>query len=262
LFVLVYRPPEIQRLQMPRVEALAHFTKIALRELSSAECVQIVRAKLAQWYPARAHDPPALAAFLAERTQGNPFYLEELLNLLHDRGVDPWGIEDPATLLAELPDSLHALVLSRIDQLSARQRRTLTIASVIGRVFRVAWLLGYYPNWAGQSRSRRIWSNCVLTHALDTRTELAYLFKHIVTHEVARNPVVCDAGAVARATGGPFERALTGLGAVTLTCWRSITGAAQIRPNSASISVRRATRPVRHLPTTPHWHITSASCRC
>jgi adenylate cyclase len=65
------------------------------------------------------------------RAQGNPFYLEELLNYVRDRGLDPADIQN-----IELPDSLHTLILSRIDQLSEREKSTLRVASIVGRLFR------------------------------------------------------------------------------------------------------------------------------
>jgi adenylate cyclase len=46
----------------------------------------------------------------------------------------------------ELPDSLHTLILSRIDQLSdPRKTHPARAASIIGRLFRAQWLTGYYP---------------------------------------------------------------------------------------------------------------------
>ena len=51
-----------------------------------------------------------------ERAEGNPFYLEELLTFIASQGVDP---KDASALAAlDLPDSLHSLVLSRIDTLT------------------------------------------------------------------------------------------------------------------------------------------------
>jgi predicted ATPase len=74
-----------------------------------------------------------LAGHVIEKAQGNPFYVEELLNYLRDRGIDP---QDTAALQSlDLPSSLHTLILSRIDQLSAQQQAELKVASVIGRTF-------------------------------------------------------------------------------------------------------------------------------
>jgi adenylate cyclase len=185
-FVLAYRPPALARLVAPRLEALPNFTKIALSELNATEAEQAVRAKLAQLYPARGGAvPPVLLGKLMARAQGNPFFLEELLNFLHDRSLDP---RDPNVLdKIELPDSLHTLILSRIDQLSEREKTTLRVASIVGRLFRAAWLTGYYPELGELPKVKADLDQLAKMDItpLDTpEPELAYLFKHIVTHEV------------------------------------------------------------------------------
>jgi tetratricopeptide (TPR) repeat protein len=185
-FVLAYRPPQLARLEAPRLEALPNFTKIELSELNAAEAEQAIRAKLAQLYPARGGAvPPVLVEKLMALAQGNPFYLEELLNFLHDRGLDPLHPADLNKI--ELPDSLNTLILSRIDQLSEREKTTLRVASIVGRLFRAAWLTGYYPELGGLSRVKIDLDQLAELDItpLDTpEPELAYLFKHIVTHEV------------------------------------------------------------------------------
>jgi tetratricopeptide (TPR) repeat protein len=182
-FVLAYRPPQLARLEAPRLEAMPNFTKIELHELNQAEAENAIRAKLAQLYPARGGAlPSGLVDRLMARSQGNPFYLEELLNYVRDRGLDPADLNR-----IELPDSLHTLILSRIDQLSEREKTTLRVASIVGRLFRVEWLTGYYPELGGMNR---VHSDLEQLAGLDItpldtpEPELAYLFKHIVTHEV------------------------------------------------------------------------------
>ena len=87
----------------------------------------------------------------------------------------------------ELPDSLHTLILSRIDQLSEREKTTLRVASIVGRLFRAEWLTGYYPTLGALPQ---VQDDLEQLHQLDItpldtpEPELAYLFKHIVTHEV------------------------------------------------------------------------------
>ena len=187
LILLAYRPPELERLQAPRVEKLPHFTAIRLAELGPAEAELAIRAKLAQLFPERGGAvPPALIERVTARAQGNPFYVEELLNYLHDRDID---LSNPAALHAvELPSSLHSLILSRIDQLTARQQLTLKVASVIGRVFRFAHLHGYYPAFETPEQVKGDLDELhrLELTPLDTpEPELAYLFKHIITREVA-----------------------------------------------------------------------------
>ena len=185
-FVLAYRPPQLERLQTLQFESFPQFTRIDLHELNQAEAEQAIHAKLAQLYPARSGKvPEELMATLFARTQGNPFYLEELLNFLRDRGFDP---RDPAVLeKIELPTSLHTLILSRIDQLSEQEKNTLRVASVIGRLFRARWLTGYYPKLGADAQIKKALDRLDtldITPLDSPEPELTYLFKHIVTHEV------------------------------------------------------------------------------
>jgi len=186
-FVLAYRPPELARSSAARVESLPHFTPVRLDQLTTSEIEQLIRAKLAQLYPARSGAlPPALVAQLTTRAEGNPFYTEELLNYLRDRGIDPY--DDAGADALDLPSSLHALVLSRMDRLNETQKVALKAASVIGRLFSLSWLYGYYP---AVGAVERIKANLEELAQLDLTPldtpdpELAYLFKHIVTRDVA-----------------------------------------------------------------------------
>jgi adenylate cyclase len=184
-FVLAYRPPQLTRLQAPRIEALPYFTPITLDEFTPAEGEQAVHAKLAQLYPSQSGSVPSLLVDkLMQRSQGNPFYLEELLNYLRDLGLDPHNLTELDKI--ELPDSLHTLVLSRIDQLSEYEKTTLRAASIVGRFFHAAWLTGYYPAMGDLKLVKTALDKLDLLDItpLDSEPELAYLFKHIVTHEV------------------------------------------------------------------------------
>jgi len=182
-FVLAYRPSRLGIAQTSRLEALPQFTKVELRELTLGEAEQAIRAKLAQLYPARGGAMPSgLVEALMARAQGNPFYMEELLNYVRDRGLDPSDLNR-----IELPDSLHALILSRIDQLSEGEKITLRVASVIGRLFRAEWLTGYYPELGAFPMVKKALdglSNLDITPLDSPEPEWRYLFKHIVTHEV------------------------------------------------------------------------------
>ena len=181
-FVLAYRPAQ-RGTQASRLEALPQFTRIALHELTLPEAEQAIRAKLAQLYPARSGAlPPGLVAALMARAQGNPFYIEELLNYVRDRGLDPSALDH-----IELPDSLHALILSRIDQLSEAEKVALRVASVVGRLFRADWLTGYYPELGALPTVRSALDALArldITPLDSPAPEWRYVFKHIVTHEV------------------------------------------------------------------------------
>ena len=123
---------------------------------------------------------------ITNRAEGNPFYIEELLNYLHDRGIDPHDAQ--ALQKLDLPTSLHSLILSRIDQLTESQKSTIKVASVIGRLFRAGMLWGVYPQLGNEQQIKidlEILSQLDLTPLDSAEPELIYLFKNIVTQEVA-----------------------------------------------------------------------------
>ncbi len=184
-FVLAFRPT-LAEVQTRRLAALPAFSRIELAELTRPECVQAIRAKLVQLYPARGgHVADELVDRLLARAQGNPFYLEELLNYLRDRGLDPRDSADLARI--ELPDSLHTLVLSRIDQLGQREQLTLRVASIVGRSFRARWLAGYCPEVGDLPQLKAALDtlqSLEITPLDSAEPEMSYVFKHIVTHEV------------------------------------------------------------------------------
>ena len=78
------------------------------------------------------------------KAEGNPFFVEEVIRMLMDRGAivpegDRWvATERIATI--EIPDTIHGLLLARIDRLPQASKRTLRVASVIGRQFGVTIL--------------------------------------------------------------------------------------------------------------------------
>jgi len=167
---------------------------IELRSLGPAEVEHIVRAKLAQQFPERhAPLPRGLLEHIAARAQGNPFYVEELLDYLHDRGLDPG--QAGALQALELPASLHSLVLSRIDALSTAQQNVLKAASVMGREVAVAELQGYCPTLgtaevvaAALAELGRLGFMPSLPDAPEPR----HVFRHPVTQEVAYESIGLD----------------------------------------------------------------------
>jgi class 3 adenylate cyclase/tetratricopeptide (TPR) repeat protein len=191
-FVLAYRPPATVSLRdtTPQVESLSHFTRITINQLTNVEAGQLIRAKLAQLFSAQlthtGAPPQALVSELTARAEGNPFYIEELLNYLRDRGINPYDEDGLRSL--ELPSSLHALILSRMDRLSDTQNVTIKTASIIGRLFNLTWLHGYYPALGDINRIKADLADLAqldLTPLETPEPELTYLFKHIITHEVA-----------------------------------------------------------------------------
>lgn len=130
--------------------------------------------------------PTALADRITQIAGGNPFYIDELMNLLRDRGIDV--ADTDALFQVELPPSLHALIQRRVDELGEDDKTVLKVASVIGRLFRASWIPGAYPEIGSFDRVlhqlNRL-ESLELTPLDRLEPELEYLFKHILTQQVA-----------------------------------------------------------------------------
>ncbi|MFZ6026653.1 MAG: tetratricopeptide repeat protein [Chloroflexota bacterium] len=183
--LIVCRPPEAGHAQ-PAFMRLPNFIEISLNELTLAETEQLIQHKLSQFGFAVDQIPQQLSASINERAQGNPFFVDEIVNWLHDQGISP---TDAANLQTRnLPDSLYSLIISRIDQLEEQARTTLKVASILGRSFRASWLWGIFPEIGAPERIKRQLSHLAeleFTPLDRPAPELEYLFKHIVTREVA-----------------------------------------------------------------------------
>jgi len=184
MIVLAYRPSTSVGGGLG-IENLPHFAEIALAELDSEHAALLVRSKLAQMTGVDAEPPASLIELVTKRSQGNPFYIEELLSFIRSRGVNP---QDEAALRKiELPESLHSLILSRIDALPESPRRTLKVASVLGRVFRAPMLPGVYPELGALASVEQDLRTLAAADLVNIELEetRSFLFKHVVTQEVA-----------------------------------------------------------------------------
>ncbi|MGB4979018.1 MAG: tetratricopeptide repeat protein [Anaerolineae bacterium] len=193
LLVLTYRPPDLAQEQAPRLSRLPAVTRIALGEFSPAEAAHLIalrighRGQAGGAAPLHPDDlPAALVERILERADGNPFYIEELLNYIQARGI---AFDDAQSLAQlDLPVSLHSLILSRIDQLSESQQITLKAASVIGRLFGTRLLWGVHPSLGAHDlvqRDLETLASLGLMALERTEPDTVYFFKHVVTQEVA-----------------------------------------------------------------------------
>ena len=85
-------------------------------------------------------DATLLHDLLIERTDGNPFYMEALVQMLVDQGVlntssTPWQLEGKGLQQLQVPATLVGVLQARLDALKLPQRRALQQASVVGAVF-------------------------------------------------------------------------------------------------------------------------------
>ncbi|MFC1996127.1 tetratricopeptide repeat protein [Chloroflexota bacterium] len=191
LFMLPHRPD----IGLPEWTTYPHAVDLELADLPEEACKEIVHEMLGGL-----HLPEAMYDLILTRGCGNPFFIGEVVRALIDAGAlekAPDGnfqvIHDLSRV--DLPDTIHGVILSRIDRLLASDRRILQVASVIGRVFAYRTLDGVYPNddLAAVLRERLNYLNELgLTETQVVETEL-YRFFHLTTREVVYE-------------GLPFER--------------------------------------------------------
>ena len=185
LLLLVYRPPDTHRIQMAQVYELPYFTQINLSNFSKQEAEQLIQLKIDQFFQGK-EIPSRFINLILQKASGNPFYLDEIINLIQDHEIDP--ADENALLALDLPDTIYSLVLSRIDNLTESQKIAIRVASVIGRLFTAAMVWGIYPAQEVTSMVKddldRL-SELELTPVEKPEPELTYLFKHIMTQEVA-----------------------------------------------------------------------------
>jgi class 3 adenylate cyclase/tetratricopeptide (TPR) repeat protein len=135
-----------------------------------------------------------VARLIRDRTEGHPFFIEELVYALADRGLV--NVEDGVCRLTtmattidsvHLPDTVQVVVASRIDRLSVECQLTIKVASVFGRTFGLDGLRAAYPiPIALEELTRHV--NTLVEHRLvqlASPQPLAYEFKHAITQEVA-----------------------------------------------------------------------------
>ncbi|MGB8207232.1 MAG: adenylate/guanylate cyclase domain-containing protein, partial [Mycobacterium sp.] len=141
LVLITYRPE-----YRGALSGMAGAHTVALAPLSDSEATALVSQLLG-------HDPSAgvLGQKIAERAAGNPFFAEEIVRELAERGVlrgEPGAYLSAAEVgEVSVPVTLHATIAARIDRLDPKAKRTLSAAAVIGSRFSLELLetLGIEP---------------------------------------------------------------------------------------------------------------------
>jgi tetratricopeptide (TPR) repeat protein len=165
--------------------------RLRVAQLAAADAESLIEDRLRMRYGRGVGPAPEVVRQLADRGEGNPFFLEELVSLLRSRDIDPSDRRALSDL--DLPPGLQRLMMARIDQLTEGEKATLKVASVIGRRFRADWIAKIYPP-AGPPDEVR----CHLEHLAELDLTPAYAadpefgFKHAITQEAAYTSLTFD----------------------------------------------------------------------
>jgi class 3 adenylate cyclase/tetratricopeptide (TPR) repeat protein len=149
--------------------------KLSLGRLADEEVTELVEAALAAPLESRALE------LVTGHAEGNPFFVEEVLADLLDRGLlvrrnGGWSLRDAAVDLG-IPDSVQGVLAARIDLLPPEAKEALQAASVIGRSFTPGGLAAL----TGSSAEVRT----LVERGFVRPTEPELVFKHALTRDVA-----------------------------------------------------------------------------
>lgn len=135
--------------------------------------------------------PADMLALILKKSEGNPFYIEEIIGTLIDEGIiQPQ--EDSLEFVSrvvdfEIPDSVEATVRARIDKLPVEIKGFLGKASVIGRSFSFKILSCIEPDAPIPSYLDTL-ENRLFIAKLSAKTsepqDAEYAFRHILTRDI------------------------------------------------------------------------------
>jgi len=162
----------------------AHYQRLGIETLSASSSIRLVRNLLGG-----VGLEAALEQKIAEKTGGNPFFVEEIVRELVDRGDLVRSGERYVCVRpmeqCEIPGTVQGVLAARMDRLSEDLKKTMQVASVIGRDFAYR-LLRSILDLGDELRARL--TNLVGLEILYEKAlypELEYIFKHALTQEVA-----------------------------------------------------------------------------
>jgi class 3 adenylate cyclase/tetratricopeptide (TPR) repeat protein len=138
--------------------------------------------------------PPDLKRWVNSKAEGNPFYLEELINSLIEsqtlaKDSGDWKLTRSLTE-ADIPSSLNGLINGRLDRLEKQTKRILQEASVIGRDFLYEILKRITELDARIDGELQQLERLDLIRIRSLQPEIEYMFKHALTQEVVYNSLL------------------------------------------------------------------------
>jgi adenylate cyclase len=173
-----YRPPWLDK---------SYATQFALQPLTFRDGRRLLQAVFST-----TDVPEALIQRLLEQADGNPFFLEELAWTVIEHGA--------SNLSVVVPDTIQAVLMTRIDRLPPAEKHLLQVASVIGKDAPLSLLeeVADLPLEAVQRGFAHLQSVEFLYESRLVPVPV-YTFKHALTREVAYNSLL-------RSTRQPYHQ--------------------------------------------------------
>ncbi len=186
LFVLTYR----NEYRLPPVLS-GWSTVIDLNRLSHEDARRLIQ------YSLNAGSvPPEVEDFILRRSEGNPFFIQEIIKTLLDKRVIAVKNRKVSLLTdnieAGVPGTIQGIIMARIDRLQDSIKEILFGASAIGREFSRPLLERVVGAQADLVPSLTELRSLELILKKDEAREYEYLFKHFLIQEVAYNTMLVN----------------------------------------------------------------------
>jgi predicted ATPase/class 3 adenylate cyclase len=168
-----------------------YYTELRLDPLGKESAAQMLSVLLGD-----GNDLLPLKRLIIERTEGNPFFMEEIVQALFEDGVlQRNGVVRLARSMnaVKVPATVQAVLASRIDRLSAEEKELLQTLAVLGREFPLGLVQGVtlQPNDELERRLARLQTGEFIYEQL-AAGDIEYTFKHALTQEVAYDALLIE----------------------------------------------------------------------
>ena len=175
-----------------------YYSQLRLDALGLEDAKELLAALLdeANW-PVTAASLEPLKQLILEKTEGTPFFMEEMVRALFDQGVlvhSMGGISLTKPLdEIHIPATVRGVLAGRIDQLGAAEKDLLQTAAVIGREFSLSLL----TQVAQQDEETLVpllfrLQTAEFIYEQPAFPEVEYTFKHALTQDVAYNSLLSE----------------------------------------------------------------------
>lgn len=168
-----------------------HFTEIRLAPLPATYCGQMVENLLEGKYI-----PASLREMILRRGEGNPFFLEEIVNVLvrppgrTSERADSRALDTVEMEAFVIPHTIQGVVMARVDQLDEEVRDVLKTASVIGRSFLYQVLAAVLRADRGLDRRLADLESADLIRRNPRSSDGEYVFKHALAQQVTYESIL------------------------------------------------------------------------
>jgi class 3 adenylate cyclase/tetratricopeptide (TPR) repeat protein len=166
-----------------------YYTQLRLDPLGTESADEMLSALLGE-----SPDMTAVKKLIIERTEGNPFFMEEMYqSMLEDGVIARNGAVKLAKPLqsARIPTTVQGVLAARIDRLPADAKQLLQTLSVIGREFPISLVRAIEPK--SDVELNRMLNDLQLGEFIyeqPTFGDTEFIFKHALTREVAYNSLL------------------------------------------------------------------------